>query len=129
MREFQLSRYLRKWWWLIAVLSILSGVVFFSIVSSRQTYKASMMIEFTNPEAKNGLYPSGDSIDVEEIKSSAVIWNALESLGRNDSVDSVRRRTSVSAVGSAEDSARQTAQRTSGESRGSKKEKDISGCP
>ena len=116
MREFQLSRYLRKWWWLIAVLSILSGVVFFSIVSSRQTYKASMMIEFTNPEAKNGLYPSGDSIDVEEIRSSAVIWNALESLGRNDSVDSVRRRTSVSAVVSAEDSARQTAQWAKGNS-------------
>ena len=116
MREFQLSRYIRKWWWLIAVLSVMSGVIFFYIVSSNQTYKASMMLEFTNADAKKGIYPSGDSIDVEEIKSSAVIWNALESLGRSDSVDSVRRRTSVSAVISDEDSARQAAQWAKGNS-------------
>jgi len=116
MREFQLSRYIRKWWWLIAVLSVMSGVIFFYIVSSNQTYKASMMLEFTNADAKKGIYPSGDSIDVQEIKSSAVIWNALESLGRSDSVDSVRRRTSVSAVISDEDSARQAAQWAKGNS-------------
>lgn len=116
MREFQLSRYIRKWWWLIAVLSVLSGVIFFYIVSSNQTYKASMMIEFTNADAKKGLYPSGDAIDVAEIKSSAVIWNALDSIGRSDSVDSVRRRTSVSAVISDEDSARQAAQWAKGNS-------------
>lgn len=116
MREFQLSRYIRKWWWLIAVLSVMSGIIFFYIVSSNQTYKASMMIEFTNADAKKGLYPSGNAIDVEEIKSSAVIWNALESLGRSDSVDSVRRRTSVSAVVSDEDNAIQAAQWAKGNS-------------
>ena len=110
MKEFQLSRYIRKWWWLIAVLSVMSGVVFYYAVSSNQTYKAQTLIEFTNPEAKDGLYPSGDAIDVQEIKSSAVIWNALDSIDRNDSVDSVRKRTSISAVISSEDAARQKAQ-------------------
>lgn len=116
MKEFQLSRYIRKWWWLIAVFSIISGIVFYLAVSSNQTYKAQTLIEFTNPEAKDGLYPTGDSIDVQEIKSSAVIWNALESINRNDSVDSVRKRTSISAVISDEDSARQAAQWAKGNS-------------
>lgn len=116
IREFQLSRYIRKWWWLIAVLSMLSGVVFFFAISSKQTYKAQTLIEFTNPEAKDGLYPSGDEINVQEIRSSAVIWNALESINRKDSVDSVRRRTSISAVISDEDSARQAAQWAKGNS-------------
>ena len=116
IREFQLSRYIRKWWWLIAVLSVLSGIVFFFAISSNQTYKAQMLIEFTNPEAKDGLYPTGDAIDVQEIRSSAVIWNALESINRKDSVDSVRKRTSISAVISDEDSARQAAQWAKGNS-------------
>ena len=116
MKEFQLSRYIRKWWWLIAVFSIISGIVFYLAVSSNQTYKAQTLIEFTNPEAKDGLYPTGDSINVQEIKSSAVIWNALESINRNDSVDSVRKRTSISAVISDEDSARQAAQWAKGNS-------------
>ena len=116
MREFQLARYLRKWWWIIAILSALSGVIFYSVVSSRQTYKARVLIEYTNDEAADGLYPTGDKIDVNEIKSSSVILSAIESIGRSDSVDSVRRRTSISPVISDEDSAIQTAKWNKGES-------------
>jgi len=116
MREFQIARYLRKWWWIIAILSALSGVVFYSYVSSKQTYKAKILIEFTNSKASEGLYPTGDKIDVNEIKSSSVILGALENIGRTDSVDSVRRRTSISAVVSDEDTAIQTAKWNKGES-------------
>ena len=115
MKEFQLTRYLRRWWWVIAVLSFLSGVVFYLVISSRQTYKAQTMIEFTNNGAADGLYPSGDKIDVEEIKSSAVIWNALESVNRTDSVDVIRRRISISAVISDQDSSIQVAKWNKGE--------------
>lgn len=115
MREFQLARYLRKWWWVIALLSALSGIVFYSYVSSKQTYKAKVLIEFTNSKASEGLYPTGDSIDVNEIKSSSVILSALESIGRNDSVDSVRKRTNISAIISDEDSAIQAAKWDKGE--------------
>ena len=115
MREFQLARYLRKWWWVIALLSAISGIVFYSYVSSRQTYKAKVMIEFTNSKASEGLYPTGNKIDVNEIKSSSVILSALEDIGKNESVDSVRKRTSISAVVSDEDAAIQTAKWNKGE--------------
>ena len=35
MKEFQLTRYLRHWWWIIAVLSALSGFGFYYYASSR----------------------------------------------------------------------------------------------
>ena len=95
MKEFQLMRYIRNWWWMIAVLSAISGVLFYSFISSRQTYRAQTMIEYTNDQAENGLYPSGDEINVQEIRSSSVISNALNSLGMSASVDSVRGRVSI----------------------------------
>ena len=95
MREFQLVRYLKRWWWLIAVLSAISGILFYSFISSRQTYRAQIMIEFTNAQAEEGLYPSGDEIDVQEIRSSSVISNALASIGVDSGVDSVRSRVSI----------------------------------
>ena len=109
MKEFQLTRYLRRWWWAIAVLSVLSGLVFYMYIASKQTYRAQILIEYTNPQASDGLYPSGDKIDVDEIRSSSVIWNALDSINRSDSVDVIRRKTTVSAVISDQDSAIQAA--------------------
>ena len=116
MKEFQLTRYLQRWWWVIAIVSALSGILFYSFISSRQTYRAQIMIEFTNDQAAEGLYPSGDPIDVQEIRSSSVIFNALDSIGRGDSVDSVRSRVSIAPNVSEQDAAIQTAKWTNGES-------------
>ena len=115
MKEFQLTRYLRNWWWIVAVLSALSGILFYSYASSRQTYLAQTMLEFTNEQAAEGLYPSGKAIDVQEIRSSVVISNALSAIGQTQSVDSVRGRIDIVENISAEDEAIQTAKWTSGE--------------
>ena len=115
MKEFQLTRYLRNWWWIVAVLSALSGILFSSYASSRQTYQAQTMIEFTNEQAAEGLYPTGKAIDVQEIRSSVVISNALSAIGQTQSVDSVRGRINISENVSAEDQAIQTAKWSSGE--------------
>ena len=109
MKEFQLTRYLRRWWWIIALFSALAGIFFFLFTTSRQTYQAQVMIEFTNERAKEGLYPSGQEINVQEIRSSAVISNALESIGEAQSVDAVRSRLSIQENISAEDEAIQAA--------------------
>ena len=95
MREFQLTRYLRDWWWLIAVVSAISGILFYLFISSRQTYRAQTLIEFTNTQAEGGFYPSGDPINVQEIRSSSVISNALRSIGLDYNVDYVRSRVSI----------------------------------
>ncbi len=95
MREFQITRYLQRWWWMIAVLSALSGILFYTFISSRQTYRAQTLIEFTNSQAEQGLYPSGDEINVQEIRSSSVISNALSSIRYPGGVDEVRGRVSI----------------------------------
>ena len=105
MKEFQLTRYLRHWWWIVALLSALGGIIFYSYAMSRQTYQAQTMIEFTNETAAEGLYPTGKPIDVQEIRSSVVISNALDSIGQVRSVDSVRGSMSISESLSAEDAA------------------------
>lgn len=115
MREFQLVRYLRRWWWMIAVLSAISGILFYSFISSRQTYRAQTMIEFTNAQAEEGLYPSGDKIDVQEIRSSSVISNALSSIGVNSGVDAVRSRVSIAEYLTDEQKAIQTVKWNNGE--------------
>lgn len=115
MREFQLVRYLRRWWWLIAVVSAISGILFYSFISSRQTYRAQTMIEFTNVQAEEGLYPSGDAIDVQEIRSSSVISNALASIGVDSGVDSVRSRVSIAESLTDEQKAIQTVKWNNGE--------------
>ena len=115
MKEFQLTRYLRNWWWIVAVLSALSGILFFSYANSRQTYRAQTMIEYTNEQAAEGLYPTGKAIDVQEIRSSAVIFSALESIGQSQGVDSVRGRISIAENLSDEEQAIQAAKWTSGE--------------
>ena len=115
MREFQLMRYLHRWWWMIAILSAILGTAFYFFISSRQTYRAQTMIEFTNTQAKEGLYPSGDPIDVEEIRSSAVISNALNSINMGNSVDSVRSGVSITEYFTDEQKAIQEVKWSNGE--------------
>ncbi len=115
MREFQLMRYLRRWWWLIAVLAAVSGTLFYTYISSRQTYRAQTMIEFANAKAEEGLYPSGDKIDIQEIRSSSVIAAALNSIDYNGSVDSVRERISISEYLDDQQQAIKTAKMTAGQ--------------
>lgn len=115
MREFQLTRYLRRWWWVIAVVSAVIGILFYFFAASRQTYLTEIMIEFTNEQAAEGLYPTGEAIDVQEIRSSAVISSALASIGRDSSVDDVRSRISIAPSVSEEDAAIQAAKWSAGE--------------
>ena len=115
MKEFQLTRYLRRWWWIVALVSALIGILFYLYTASRQTYRAQIMIEFTNDQAEEGLYPTGKPIDVQEIRSSVVISNALEAIGQTRSVDSVRSCISIAESITEEEAAIQTAKWTSGE--------------
>ncbi len=115
MKEFQIMRYLQRWWYAIAILSALSGIVFYLFISSRQTYQAKTMLEFTNEGAAEGLYPSGDSIDIQEIRSSSVIYNAMESIGSSASVDQIRGRINITASISEQDEAIQAAKWAEGE--------------
>ena len=98
MREFKLLRYFKKWWWLVAVCSVLGGIAFSRYAISSQTYVAQTVLSYTNTEAATGQSPDGTVIDPTEITSSWVISEALESAGIDESVDRVRTRLSISEV-------------------------------
>ena len=98
MKQFQIFRYIRQWWWLIALLSIIGGVVFYVRMAGTQTYRAESMISYTGQDAEQGLNPDGTKINAEEIRSSEVIFAALTELGSDESVDDIRARLDLREV-------------------------------
>ena len=98
MKQFQIVRYIRQWWWLIAIVSVLGGVVFYTYMAGKQTYRAQSMIEYKGADAESGLNPDGTVINAEEIRSSEVIFAALSELGSEEAVDDIRTRLSVEEV-------------------------------
>jgi GGDEF domain-containing protein len=98
MREFNILRYFKKWWFLIASVSALAGIFFMHYATSQQVYTAQSTIRYAYDEAEEGLAPDGSELDVSEIFSSTVVKEALEELGIEAGVDSIRSRGSVTAV-------------------------------
>lgn len=66
--------------------------------TNRQVYTARSVVRYAYADAEEGLAPDGSKLDVSEIFSSSVVKDALESLGVNAGVDSVRSRGSVTEI-------------------------------
>lgn len=101
MKEFQVSRYIKKWLPFIVAVCMAMTVGVYIFLSSRQTYIASAVIHFNGDEAKAGLTPLGTKLDVNEIKSSAIISKVLENLelgAQSYSVDDLISRIRVTEV-------------------------------
>ena len=80
MKDFQIVRYVSSWKYLIALCTVIGGVVFYSYFSRQQVYTAYAIISYTNLDAKSGKTPSGADIDVSEIYSPNVVADAIEKL-------------------------------------------------
>ena len=92
MKEFQISRYIKKWlpWIIIVCMALTTAVYVF--LSSMQTYVASAVIRYEGENAAIGLTPTGETLDVEQIKSSSVVSQVIRNLGLDKadySVDSI----------------------------------------
>ncbi len=101
MQEFQISRYIKKWLPWIIVLCVAMTIGIFVFLSTHQTYIASAVIHFNGEEAKEGLTPLGTELNVDEIKSSAIMSRVLENLNFGDqiySVDDLISRIQVTEV-------------------------------
>lgn len=100
MKEFQLSRYIKKWLPLIVVLCVgLTAAVYLFLSSSRQ-YVASAVIQYTDPQAEQGLTPLGTPLDVNEIKSSSIFSRVITNLELDGSysVDDLISRVTITPV-------------------------------
>ena len=109
MKEFQIVRYVSNWKYLIALCTVLGGIIFYGYFSRQQVYTAYAIISYTNTDAKSRKTPSGTDIDVSEIYSPNVVADAIEKLESNVSVDFVRSRIKVEPIISDEEQKRKEA--------------------
>ena len=95
MRNFKVLEFFKRWWWILILVSLIGALAFYSNISSKQTYTAECMIEYVEENASSGLTPSNTPINVNELQSSNVIYGALDKLGVQLSVDTVRNGISI----------------------------------
>lgn len=98
MRSFNIIRYLKKWWPLIAVMSFCAGLFFMRYATGNQSYTAQSIIKYNYSQAENGKTPSGEDLDVSEIFSSTVVKEAIENLGFSTNVDRIRSGGTVTGI-------------------------------
>ena len=101
MREFQVSRYIKKWLPWIIVVCVAFTVAIYGFLSMNQTYVASAVIHYNNESAEQGYTPMGTKLDVNEIKSSGIISKVMINLGLSDgaySVDDLVSRVTITEV-------------------------------
>ena len=93
-------RYLKKILPLIIVVCVLATYAINFKLKESNTYVASEVIHYNDPQAELGFTPTGEKLDVNEIKSSAVVSKVVNKLGLTGiySVDSLISRVSITAI-------------------------------
>ena len=100
MKNFQILRYIKKILPLIIVFCLLATYAVYFKLSASNTYIASEVIHYNDPQAEQGLAPTGDKLDVNEIKSSAVMSKVVDKIGLTGiySVDSLISRINITPI-------------------------------
>ncbi len=117
MKNFQIFRYLKKLLPFIVIFCLLTTYFVYFKLSTSNTYTASEVIHYNDPQAEQGLAPTGDKLDVNEIKSSAVISKVVDRMGLSGiySVDSLISRISITPIEDADKVAQKEAKLEEGE--------------
>ena len=118
MKGMKVFSYIKKYRILIVITSIAMGALFYMYFSRRQTYTAVAIIQYTNPEAKNGLAPDGTEIDTSEIYSSEVMIRVFQKMNLSydeNNMDAIRAAITVQPVLSQEEASVQEALNEKGE--------------
>lgn len=98
MKNFDLLRYLKKWWFLIMVIMAVGCAGVYQFISSKQSYTATAVIQYTNSQASSGLNADGTAIDPQEITSASVVNRTIQQLGLTASTEYIRSKISVSEI-------------------------------
>ena len=100
MKSLQFMRYLKKILPFIIVFCVLATYAINYKLKGSNTYVASEVIHYNDPQTELGLTPTGAKLDVNEIKSSAVMSKVVNRLGLTGiySVDSLISRISIIAI-------------------------------
>ena len=117
MKNFQILRYLKKLLPLIVVFCLLATYGVYFKLSRSNTYIASEVIHYNDEQAEKGLAPTGDKLDVNEIKSSVVMSKVVDKMGLAGiySVDSLISRINITPIEDADKVAQKDAKLEEGE--------------
>ena len=117
MKNFQILRYLKKLLPVIVVFCLLATYGVYFKLSRSNTYIASEVIHYNDEQAEKGLAPTGDKLDVNEIKSSAVMSRVVDKMGLTGiySVDSLISRIDITPIEDADKVAQKDAKLEEGE--------------
>lgn len=97
MKNFQIFRYLKKLIPFIVIICVLATYAINYKLKSSNTYVVSEVIHYNDPMAEQGLTPTGTKLDVNEIKSSAILSKVVDRMGLTGvySVDSLISRIAI----------------------------------
>ena len=100
MKNFQIIRYLKKILPIIVIFCVLATYAINFKLKNSNTFVASEVIHYNDPAAEQGLTPTGSKLDVNEIKSSAVMSKVVDRMGLTGiySVDSLISRISITPL-------------------------------
>lgn len=100
MKNFKAFKYIKKLVPIIFIFCILATYTIYSGLKSSNKYIASEVIHYNDEQAEKGLAPTGEKLDVNEIKSSAVLSKVVERMGLTGiySVDSLISRISITPL-------------------------------
>ena len=117
MKNFQIIRYLKKLLPIIVIFCLLATYAVYFKLSASNTYIASEVIHYNDAQAEQGLAPTGDKLDVNEIKSSAVMSKVVDKMGLTGiySVDSLISRIDITPIEDADKVAQKEAKLEEGE--------------
>lgn len=95
---WDIFRYIFKWKYIIIIELALSVFAAYGYVQSRQTYNSTAVIELNDECIKSGKALDNSTYDYYEIVSPNVITNVINDLGLSKSVDSLRRKVTVTPI-------------------------------
>ena len=100
MKNFQIIRYLKKILPIIVIICVLATYAINFKLKNSNTFIASEVIHYNDPAAEQGLTPTGSKLDVNEIKSSAVMSKVVNKMGLTGiySVDSLISRITITPL-------------------------------
>lgn len=98
MKKFEILRYLKRFSMLIFLLTMAGAAMIYLYAQGKQQYTASVVLKYTNDGVKDGYAPDGSDLDVNEIYSSTVIAQAMDSLGASGRLTTVRSNCSVTPI-------------------------------
>ena len=109
MKGFNPILTMRRFIVIILILTMLCSLAVCFLLNKKQSYSASILIEYTGKKAEKGLNPDDTEIDTSEIYSATVIENVIRNLNLDCSVEAIRGEVVVQPVIPLTETKRETA--------------------